>query len=81
MAMYQTDCEFQTSIKGTRGGPAAMSAAFVPGLILLFALASNMLCSMRLSWLSPASLMDGDWGPIWISVRGGGLGSRGELGG
>jgi hypothetical protein len=25
--------------------------------------------------------MDGDFGPIWISVGGGGLGSRGELGG
>lgn len=57
-----------------------MSAALVPGCILLLALASRTLCSMvgsRLEKLPRA----GDLGPIWISVGGGGLGSLGELGG
>jgi hypothetical protein len=62
-----------------RGGPAAISAAFVPGCILRLAFASIVLCSIVGSWL--ALLIDGDLGPICISVGGGGLGSRGELGG
>lgn len=67
-------------MSGTSGGPAAISAAFVPGCILLAELASRILCSMAFS-CSPDELNDGDLGPIWISVGGGGLGSRGELGG
>lgn len=63
------------------GGPAAMSAAFVPGCILLVALASRTLCSTAGSWLEKLLPSAGDLGPIWISVGGGGLGSLGELGG
>lgn len=63
------------------GGPAAISAAFVPGCILLLALASRTLCSMVGSWLEKLLPSAGDLGPIWISVGGGGLGSLGELGG
>ncbi len=70
-----------TSINGTRGGPAAISAAFVPGCILRAALASKIPCSMAVSWIPEESPREGDFGPIWISVGGGGLGSRGELGG
>lgn len=58
-----------------------MSATFVPGCILRAALASSILCSIALSCPLDESPRDGDFGPIWISVRGGGLGSRGELGG
>jgi hypothetical protein len=70
-----------TSISGTRGGPAAISAAFVPGCILRAALASKIPCSIAVSWMPEESPRDGDFGPICISVGGGGLGSRGELGG
>jgi hypothetical protein len=70
-----------TSPRGMSGGPAAMSAAFVPGCILLLALASRTLCSMTGSWLEKLLPSAGDLGPIWISVGGGGLGSLGELGG
>jgi hypothetical protein len=72
--------EERTSLKGTKGGPAAMSADLVPGCILLFALASITLCSIEDSKLLELPI-DGDFGPIWISVGGGGLGSLGEEGG
>lgn len=58
-----------------------MSAAFVPGCILRAAFASSIPCSIAVSWLAEVSPIEGDLGPIWISVGGGGLGSRGELGG
>jgi hypothetical protein len=61
------------------GGPAAISADLVPACILLLAFVSIVLCSIVGSWLD--RLRDGDFGPIWISVGGGGLGSLGELGG
>ena len=48
-----------------------MSAAFVPGRILLSALASSFPCS------SDDEM--GNFGPIWTSAMGGGLGRRGEL--
>jgi hypothetical protein len=65
-----------TSVKGTRGGPNAMSAAVVPGRILRIAFASkgfrpNCPCSLGMAM--------GDLGPSWSSAMGGGLGSRGEL--
>jgi hypothetical protein len=68
-----------TSPRGIRGGPAAISADLVPGCILRVAFASIVLCSI----VGPSLklLTDGDLGPICISVGGGGLGSRGELGG
>lgn len=57
-----------------------MSAAFVPGRILLVAPMSGLLtppssCSVPVA----DAPMVGDFGPIWTSVKGGGLGSRGEL--
>ena len=55
-----------------------MSADLVPGCILRLALASIILCSMVGSWFE--ELPSGDFGPIWISVGGGGLGSLGERG-
>ncbi len=39
-----------------------------------------MLCSIEGSWVVEL-LSDGDLGPIWISVGGGGEGNLGELGG
>jgi hypothetical protein len=57
-----------------------MSADLVPGCILRFALASMTLCSIVDSRLFELPI-DGDFGPIWISVGGGGLGSLGEEGG
>ena len=63
-----------------RGGPAAISADLVPGCIRRLAFASMIPCSMVGSWVVELP-RDGDLGPIWISVGGGGLGSLGELGG
>jgi hypothetical protein len=40
-----------TSPKGTSGGPAAISAAFVPGCILRVAFASSTPCSIVASVL------------------------------
>jgi hypothetical protein len=57
-----------------------MSAAFVPGCILRFAFASIRLCSILSSGVERLP-KEGDLGPIWISVGGGGLGSLGERGG
>lgn len=67
-------------MRGIRGGPAAISADLVPGCILRLAFASMILCSIVGSEVEEPPI-DGDLGPIWISVGGGGLGSRGELGG
>jgi hypothetical protein len=53
-----------TSISGTRGGPAAMSVAFVPGCILRAELASSILCSIVLSCPLDESPRDDDFGPI-----------------
>jgi hypothetical protein len=68
-----------TSPRGTRGGPAAISEDLVPGCILRPAFASIVLCSIEGSVFE--EVREGDLGPICISVGGGGLGSRGELGG
>lgn len=57
-----------------------MSADLVPGCIRRLAFASMMLCSIVGSWVAELP-RDGDLGPIWISVGGGGLGSRGKLAG
>lgn len=67
----------RTSLRGTSGGPAAKSSALVPGWMRLFAFMSTMFWSMRTACAS----RPGDWGPVWSSAGGGGLGSRGELGG
>lgn len=58
-----------------------MSKALVPGLTLLSDPLSSACpvpsnCSASLPNDSPT---DGDLGPIWTSVNGGGLGKRGEL--
>lgn len=57
-----------------------MSAALVPGRILRLesSSASANSCSPALPNDSPTL---GDFGPIWTSVKGGGLGRRGELDG
>ena len=62
-----------------------MSIALLPGRTLRVALASSLLltgvypsdCSA--SWPEDSSPTDGDGGPIWTSVSGGGLGKRGEV--
>lgn len=45
------------------------------------ALASMAVCSISCPWRIAFGPKEGDFGPIWISAGGGGLGSRGELGG
>lgn len=58
-----------------------MSAVLVPGRILRVEPSSSAPprnCSASLPNDSPT---EGDRGPIWTSVKGGGLGSRGELDG
>lgn len=57
-----------------------MSAAFVPGRILLDAPESAWLKPASCPW-SSADAGVGDLGPIWSSAMGGGLGRRGELDG
>lgn len=57
-----------------------MSAALVPGCILLEELASICDCSISVVANVAAGPPDGECGPIWISAGGGGLGKRGELG-
>jgi hypothetical protein len=52
-----------TSLRGMRGGPAAISADLVPGCILRLALASMMLCSIVSSCIEELP-KDGDLGPI-----------------
>lgn len=71
---------FLTSDSGTRGGPTAISAALVPGRIRLTACWSYFaVCSASVE-VSPGVTIPGDLGPIWTSGKGGGLGSRCELG-
>ena len=55
-----------------------MSADFVPGLILLDAPCVKVSgpSSLPCTSMNPAR---GDFGPIWSSAMGGGLGRRGEL--
>lgn len=69
-----------TSLSGTNGGPTAISADLVPGCILLAELASICDCSISVVARVAAGPPDGEFGPIWISAGGGGLGRRGELG-
>lgn len=70
-----------TSPRGTRGGPAAISAALVPECILRPALTLILFWSPVVSLMVEESPNEGDFEPICISVGGGGLGSRGEFGG
>lgn len=69
-----------TSLSGTNGGPAAISAALVPGCIRREELASRCDCSISVVARVAAGPPEGEFGPIWISAGGGGLGRRGELG-
>jgi hypothetical protein len=78
---FMGEAEFLTSCNGTRGGPAAMSADFVPGWMRRLAFVSMVVCSIWAAWRAALGPIRGDLGPIWISAGGGGLGSRGELGG
>jgi hypothetical protein len=70
----------RTSERGTRGGPEAMSAAFVPGRIRRAAPVSSP-CSWPTSCASASDnvLGDGEIGGSWTSGNGGGEGRRGEL--
>ena len=66
-----------TSLSGTSGGPEAMSAALVPGLILLRSWAP---CFEGSAFAGPgAAGIPGDLGGNCTSGKGGGLGRRGEL--
>lgn len=58
-----------------------MLDAFVPRWTRRFAFASSRPFSICRPWWFAAAPPDGEPGPIWISAVGGGLGSRGELGG
>lgn len=58
-----------------------MLDAFVPRWTRRFAFASSRPFSICSPWWFAAAPPDGEPGPIWISAVGGGLGSRGELGG
>lgn len=58
-----------------------MSADFVPGWMRRLAFVSMAVCSIWAAWRAALGPIMGDLGPIWISAGGGGLGSRGELGG
>ena len=70
-----------TCDNGINGGQKAMSAALVPGRILRVELSSSPAPrTFSASWPNE-SPTDGDCGPIWTSVNGGGLGRRGELDG
>jgi len=69
-----------TSVNGLRGGPDAISADFVPGRILLSAPCSSFVkSSVSVVDASCVAFMPGELGVIWTSVKGGGLGRRGEL--
>ena len=70
-----------TCARGTSGGPEAISAAFVPGRILLVEPSSGLMLPPSSLSLPAESPIVGDFGPICTSVKGGGLGSRGELDG
>lgn len=69
-----------TWLSGTRGGPIAISAAFVPGLIRRAAPSSGFEVASRDSSFD-MSPMPGLCGPNWTSGMGGGEGSLGELDG
>ena len=58
-----------------------MSTDLVPGWMRRLALVSMAVCSIWAAWRAASGPIIGDLGPIWISAGGGGLGSRGELGG
>ena len=58
-----------------------MSADFVPGWMRRLAFVSMVVCSIWAAWRVALGPMSGELGVIWISAGGGGLGSRGELGG
>jgi hypothetical protein len=58
-----------------------MSVLFVPGRILLVDSSSGGPPRSSSDVTPEPSLTVGDLGPIWTSVNGGGLGSRGELDG
>jgi hypothetical protein len=58
-----------------------MSADLVPGWMRRLALVSMAVCSIWADWRAALGPISGELGVIWISAAGGGLGSRGELGG
>lgn len=70
-----------TCERGINGGPNAISAALVPGRILRSNPSSSNPVNNCSASLPKDSPTDGDFGPIWTSVNGGGLGKRGELDG
>jgi hypothetical protein len=53
-----------TSCNGTSGGPAAMSADFVPGWMRRLAFASKAVCSTWAAWRAALGPISGDLGPI-----------------
>lgn len=64
-AVQEVVGQTRTSIKGLRGGPDAMSAAFVPGRILLIAPCSSFSSSSAsVAGAFCVALMPGDLGPI-----------------
>ena len=68
-----------TSVKGTRGGPEAISVALVPGRVRRDApLSSNGSSPMSFTFPSADLSTPGDGGASWTSGYGGGLGRRGE---
>lgn len=69
-----------TSLRGTRGGPVAISDALVPGCMRRLEFASSTDCSISVAWRLAGAPPEGEFGLIWISAGGGGLGRRGELG-
>lgn len=69
-----------TSLNGTKGGPAAISEDLVPGCIRRLEWASMTDCSISVACKVAGGPPDGEFGVIWISAVGGGLGKRGELG-
>ena len=69
-----------TSESGTKGGPEGMSAAFVPGRILLDDPSSLDLGSLKSCTAFPPLFRgSGDFGPVCTSGKGGGLGRRGDV--
>jgi hypothetical protein len=57
-----------------------MSEALVPGCMRRLELASRSVCSICDVSGVAAGPPDGEFGVIWISAAGGGLGNRGEAG-
>ncbi len=70
-------CVKPTSLRGSGRGPAAMSAALVPGCMRRLAAASSCVCSICCARCALGP-MDGDLGPIWISAGVVGLGASGS---